>query len=70
MLAEVCPTGALSCRFDIPSLTLDYSRCIGCGLCADAVPEAATMTDDYQLAARDQQDLRTEFVFEGVAHGR
>lgn len=70
VLADVCPTGSLACRFDVPSLILDYAKCIGCGLCAEAVPEVATMTADYQLAARDRRDLRTDFVLEGVLHGR
>lgn len=70
VLDEVCPTEALICRHDVPALILDYAPCIGCGLCAAAVPEVATMTPDYQLAARDRRDLRTEFVLEGIAHGR
>jgi len=71
-LAEVCPTGAFACR-ETPNemiLTLDYARCIFCGLCAEAVPAVVQMSHDYELASLHREDLVTEFVFPGVGHGR
>jgi formate hydrogenlyase subunit 6 len=40
-------------------VTLDYARCIMCGLCAQACPtEALRMTPDYELAVTGREDLR------------
>jgi len=39
-------------------LTLDYARCIMCGLCVAACPDALRMTEDYELAATHRDDLR------------
>ncbi len=46
-------------------LTLDYARCIMCGLCVAACPtDALQMTGDYELAARQREDLRIINVLE------
>ena len=46
-------------------LTLYYARCIMCGLCVAVCPtEALRMTDDYELAARQREDLRVINVLE------
>ena len=46
-------------------LTLDYARCIMCGLCVTACPTGALrMTEDYELAARQREDLRITNVLE------
>jgi NADH-quinone oxidoreductase subunit I len=37
---------------------INYLRCIGCGLCIEACPtRSLTMTNDYELADDDRQDL-------------
>jgi formate hydrogenlyase subunit 6/NADH:ubiquinone oxidoreductase subunit I len=41
------------------SLTLDFGRCILCGLCVESCPaDALRMSEDYELAATDQEALR------------
>lgn len=50
-------------------LMLDYTRCILCGLCVTACPEDALhMTQEYELAARTREDLRSVFLFVPSAH--
>lgn len=45
-------------------LVLDYARCIACGLCVNACPEQALrMTNDYELAACEREDLRIVTLF-------
>jgi formate hydrogenlyase subunit 6/NADH:ubiquinone oxidoreductase subunit I len=45
-------------------LVLDYSRCIMCGLCVAACPaNALQMTEDYELAVKERQDLRITVLF-------
>jgi len=47
-----------------PQLTLDYSRCIMCGLCVAACPaDALHMVGDYELASTTSDDLRVSAVF-------
>ena len=42
LAAEVCPTAALALeqREERPLLKLDYGKCIGCGRCIKAAPDA------------------------------
>jgi len=69
---QVCLPAALELKQGAQSdgagalhLTLDYARCIMCGLCVAACPtEALRMTDDYELAARHREDLRIINVLE------
>jgi Ni,Fe-hydrogenase III small subunit/formate hydrogenlyase subunit 6/NADH:ubiquinone oxidoreductase subunit I len=61
----ICPTGALSERFDAGRrhVGLDLARCVFCGCCAeDPWAGAVTMGRDFELAARTRSDLRIEVV--------
>jgi hydrogenase-4 component H len=74
---QVCLPAALELKQGVQSdgagvlhLTLDYARCIMCGLCIVACPtDALRMTDDYELAARHREDLRVINVL-AIAPGR
>jgi Ni,Fe-hydrogenase III small subunit len=62
---SICPTGALSERFDAGRrhVALDLARCIFCGRCAeDPWAGAITMGRDFELASRRRDDLRIEVV--------
>jgi formate hydrogenlyase subunit 6/NADH:ubiquinone oxidoreductase subunit I len=59
---EVCLPQALTARSDkdrhMEHITLDYTRCVMCGLCATACPAGAlSMSADYELAASRRADL-------------
>ncbi|MEZ4568743.1 MAG: 4Fe-4S binding protein [Thermomicrobiales bacterium] len=44
---------------------LDDSRCVFCGLCTEVCPERAlTMSNEYELAVRDDADLVTRVAFQ------
>jgi hydrogenase-4 component H len=46
-------------------LTLDYARCVMCGLCVTSCPaDALHMTKDYELASTTRDDLRIVTRFE------
>lgn len=58
--ADVCPSGAISrcdqghCR----TVTVDYGRCVFCGLCAEASSDPAVqITREFELATSDRQNL-------------
>jgi hydrogenase-4 component H len=45
-------------------LTLDYARCIMCKLCVTSCPaDALRMTEDYELASSNREDLRLVTLF-------
>ncbi|MHB0996715.1 MAG: NADH-quinone oxidoreductase subunit B family protein [Elusimicrobiales bacterium] len=52
--AAACPYGAMTCG---PSAGLDLGRCVFCGACAKAAPEAVEFTQEYRLCARDRRGL-------------
>jgi Ni,Fe-hydrogenase III small subunit/formate hydrogenlyase subunit 6/NADH:ubiquinone oxidoreductase subunit I len=58
--AEVCPTGAIAVRDagNSRTVTVDYGKCIFCGLCAEAEPRGAVrVTREFELAVRDRRHL-------------
>jgi len=56
--ASVCPTGAIAAGENPAAYTIDLSRCIFCGLCADEPPEGTiTIGRDFELSARRREDL-------------
>ena len=57
--AAVCPTGAIACedRENSRQVTIDYGRCIFCGLCAEASSDALTVTREFELAATSREAL-------------
>jgi Ni,Fe-hydrogenase III small subunit/formate hydrogenlyase subunit 6/NADH:ubiquinone oxidoreductase subunit I len=66
----VCPSGALTERFDAGGrhVALDLARCVFCGRCAeDPWAEAVVMGRDFELAARRRADLRIEVVADDPA---
>ncbi len=69
--AAVCPTGALSERFDAAGrhVALDLARCVFCGRCAeDPWAGAVAMGRGFELAARSRADLRIEVLADDPAH--
>ena len=68
---DVCPSGALTERFDAGGrhVALDLARCVFCGRCAEDPWEGAvTMGRDFELAARSRDDLRIEVVADETIH--
>jgi len=58
--ALLCPTGALTVedKLDHRKVTLDYGRCVFCGLCAEASTEGTIhVTGEVELAARQRGHL-------------
>ena len=58
--ALVCPTGALTVEDELDNrrVTLDYGRCIFCGLCAEASADSAIrITGEIELAAQQHSHL-------------
>lgn len=56
--AAICPTQALAATPH--GLRLDLGRCVQCGLCAEACPDAIRMVPDVELATGKQDDLVLE----------
>src|SRR5260370_28918630 len=58
--AEVCPTEAIAFQDagDQRTVTIDYGRCVFCGLCADADSgNAVRITREFELATHDRREL-------------
>jgi len=58
--AEICPTSAIEVKDDSDArmVTVDYGKCIFCGLCADASPEKAIrISRECELAVQNRADL-------------
>ncbi len=58
--AEVCPTEAITFQDagDQRTVTIDYGRCVFCGLCADADSgNAVRITREFELATHDRREL-------------
>lgn len=68
---QVCLPEALSLQEVVEAtgdettqLVLDYARCIACSLCVSACPQQALrMTNDYELAVSEREDLRIVTLF-------
>jgi Ni,Fe-hydrogenase III small subunit/formate hydrogenlyase subunit 6/NADH:ubiquinone oxidoreductase subunit I len=55
--ADACPTRAITAS---PELEIDLGRCLFCTACTDACPEGTlAYTDEFRLATRTREDLRT-----------
>ena len=58
--ADLCPTGAIALSGDdlVRRVTVDYGRCIFCGLCAELSPDGAVrVTTDFELATHNRARL-------------
>jgi Ni,Fe-hydrogenase III small subunit/ferredoxin len=65
-----CPTGALASteRDGKRKVTLDLGKCTFCGMCAEA-DKTIRMTNEFELAARNKQDLVTAARYELAGGG-
>ncbi len=74
---QVCLPGALQLQENVAhkngnqeqstQLTLDYARCVMCGLCITACAnDAMRMTGDYELATHGREDLKIITVFSSI----
>jgi formate hydrogenlyase subunit 6/NADH:ubiquinone oxidoreductase subunit I len=64
--ARACPSGAIAIDVTEAGWTwrLDDARCVFCGLCQDACANnAVSLSNEFELAARDQADLVTTVTF-------
>jgi formate hydrogenlyase subunit 6 len=64
--ARACPSGAISVAESVDGWVwqLDDARCVFCGLCQEACPvEAIVISNEFELATRDRQDLLTTAAF-------
>src|SRR5262245_14587290 len=69
----VCPTGALTILDESNSreLTLDYGRCIFCGLCAEASSDGTIRTTgEIELATEDRASLVSSAYYRLDAAGK
>jgi len=58
--AEVCPTEAIAFQDsgDLRTVTIDYGRCVFCGLCAEVESgNAVRITREFELATHDRREL-------------
>jgi Ni,Fe-hydrogenase III small subunit/formate hydrogenlyase subunit 6/NADH:ubiquinone oxidoreductase subunit I len=71
--ALVCPTGALTVddKLDYRKVTLDYGRCIFCGLCAEASADNTIQTTgEIELAAQQRSHLVSSAYYRLDAAGK
>src|SRR4030095_7823056 len=71
--ALVCPTGALTVedKLDNRKVTLDYGRCIFCGLCAEAATDGTIrITAEVELAAQQRSHLVSSAYYRLDRSGR
>ena len=71
--ALVCPTGALTVedKLDNRKVTLDYGRCIFCGLCAEAATDSTIrITAEVELAAQQRSHLVSSAYYRVDAAGK
>jgi Ni,Fe-hydrogenase III small subunit/formate hydrogenlyase subunit 6/NADH:ubiquinone oxidoreductase subunit I len=71
--ALVCPTGALTVedKLDSRKVTLDYGRCIFCGLCAEAATDSTIrITGEVELAAQHRSHLVSSAYYRVDAAGK
>ncbi|HXE41940.1 MAG TPA: hypothetical protein VN516_02860, partial [Candidatus Baltobacteraceae bacterium] len=68
--AKICPTGAINYRDENSerTATLDLSKCIFCGLCAE-VDSAIRMTNRCELAATKKSALQFSAKYKLDANG-
>jgi Ni,Fe-hydrogenase III small subunit/formate hydrogenlyase subunit 6/NADH:ubiquinone oxidoreductase subunit I len=67
--AEACPAAAITVADAgrMRTVLVDYGRCIFCGECAAASPEAVSITRKFELAATDRRELviSAEYLLDG-----
>jgi len=71
--ALVCPTGALAVedKLDSRKVTLDYGRCVFCGLCAEASSDGTIRTTgEIELAAQQRSHLVSSAYYRLDATGK
>lgn len=65
---ELCPTGAIAVA-DYGRVTLDRSRCVLCGACVAAAPDAFEFEADYRTASRRKPALVQGHSRRDAGHG-
>jgi Ni,Fe-hydrogenase III small subunit/formate hydrogenlyase subunit 6/NADH:ubiquinone oxidoreductase subunit I len=61
--ALYCPTGAINAGAGC--LDINIAACVFCGLCQEHCPQrAVSLSTDYELAARNKEDLRETYCFD------
>jgi formate hydrogenlyase subunit 6/NADH:ubiquinone oxidoreductase subunit I len=57
--ADACPVQAIKLVPDGVEVSLE--RCIFCAACADACPSVITMSNEFELAAKDRRQLKVVY---------
>ena len=61
---KVCPTGAI--KIEENEFVIDLKKCIFCGNCSFYCPvKAIKMSSDYELASKDDSDLKLVYKIGG-----
>ena len=64
---RVCPSGAIRIDKVNSSFKIDLKKCIFCGNCAYYCPHGAIkMSEEYELASNDKEDLIMNYRIGGV----